>query len=114
MQPGDRDPPAEAQGEGAGRAQAEAASELVRVSVVEAVQRDLARLPDELAESGLAASALTLAAAMDDPSNSATSKSMCAARLHDALEQLRALAPEQEEADEVERARKRRADRLAG
>jgi hypothetical protein len=46
--------------------------------------------------------------------NSATSKSMCAKALVDVMRELRALAPPKPEEDEVERARKRRADRLAG
>jgi hypothetical protein len=47
------------------------------VSVVAAVERDLAKLPTELADAALAATALVLAEQLDGK-NSATSKSMCA------------------------------------
>ena len=86
-------------------------------SMVAAVQVDLDRLAsrdDELANGALAQLALAMAREIDAAANSATSKSMCAGRLIEALEQLRALAPAQEEEDEVERARQRRAERLAG
>ena len=64
-------------------------------------------------ESSLGAAALSLARELDAPGNSATSKSMCAKALVDVLKELRALAPPPEQEDEIERARKRRADRLA-
>lgn len=84
-------------------------------TVVEAVGRDLAALGDDaLAESALAAAALALARELDDPSNSATSKSMCARALLDTLNRLRELAPEDEEEDGVDELRARRAARLAG
>lgn len=69
------------------------------MSVVEAVERDLAALrkrAPELADSAMAATARALAAEIDEPGNSATSKSMCAARLVDIFEQLRALTPAEE------------------
>lgn len=81
--------------------------------VFDAVQRDLARLPRDLAESALAASALALADEIDG-ANSATSKSMCARALHDALRELRELAPAEEVADEVDELAKRRSDRRKG
>ena len=66
------------------------------MSVVAAVTRDLdlirSRAP-ELADSALGASALVLAAELDNAGNSATSKSMCAKALFEVMEQLRALAP---------------------
>ena len=52
------------------------------MSVVDAVTRDLESLGD-LKDSALAASALELAAAVDAPDNSATSKSMCARELRE-------------------------------
>lgn len=66
------------------------------MSVVEAVTRDLASIrkrAPELADSALAASALVLAAELDDKGNSATSKSMCSRALVEVMEELRALAP---------------------
>lgn len=88
------------------------------MSVEDAVRRDLEGMGD-LAHGALAASALALAAEMDDPENSATSKSMCARALHDALEQLRELAPPKRETDDVDdleakRAKRRDAARVAG
>jgi hypothetical protein len=80
--------------------------------VVLAVSRELEQMGGDVAESALAATALSLAEQLDGP-NSATSKSMCAKALVDVLRELRALAPAKPEEDEVERARKRRADRLA-
>jgi hypothetical protein len=68
----------------------------------------------ELADSGLAASALAMAQEIDKPGNSATSKSMCARSLLEVMNRLRELAPETEEEDEVDAARKRRAARLGG
>jgi hypothetical protein len=67
----------------------------------------------ELADSALAATALAMAREIDKPRNSATSKSMCAARLTDALEQLRALTPPAEESDDVDDLKRRRAERRA-
>lgn len=86
------------------------------MSVVAAVERDLAEIrkrDERLADSGLAASALSLAAEMDDATNSATSKSMCARALHDALDSLRALAPPAEEKDRLDDIAEQRAKRRA-
>ena len=89
-------------------------------SVAAAVERDLARLPAVLAGSALAASALAMAREIDDPGNSATSKSMCQARLADALKELRALAPPEESHDRIDgiadelAQRRQHAQRLAG
>jgi hypothetical protein len=82
------------------------------MSVLEAVESDLKALPDELAGSALAATARQLAREMDGD-NSATSKSMCAARLMEALDRLRALAPAKKEADRVDELSDRRAKRRA-
>lgn len=90
------------------------------MSVEAAVEKDLAaiRVRDEaLADSALAASALVLARELDDPGNSATSKSMCARALQDHLERLRELLPpkrEKDRADEIAERRKRRLARAAG
>jgi hypothetical protein len=86
-------------------------------AVTEAIARDLAEIakhaPD-LADSTLAATAQALALELDHPFNSATSKSMCAKALMDALEQLRALMPVREEGDDVDDLVTRRAARRAG
>ena len=85
-------------------------------SVEEAVQRDIAaiaRRDSSLASSALAATALSMARELDDKGNSATSKSMCAARLLDTLDRLRELAPEEETKDNLDDLSARRAARLA-
>lgn len=65
---------------------------LLVVSVVSALERELEgyelRLPG-ISGSALAASALELAAQMDDPTNSSTSKSMCGRELREHLRDLR-------------------------
>lgn len=84
--------------------------------VVAAVERDIAeiaRRSPELAESGLAATALALAAAVDDTHNSATSRSMCARELREHLDRLRELAPPLEEVDRIDELRARRTVALA-
>jgi hypothetical protein len=86
-----------------------------KMTVTEAVQRDLDRLGDPWATSGLAASALSLAASMDDAKISATARSNCARSLQDALAVLRKLAPAARKADGVDELRaKRRRRRAAG
>lgn len=82
------------------------------MSVVAAVERDLAGF-GELAVSGLAASALVMAAQLDDPGTSATSKAMCAARLESALDRLRELAPPAVAASPLDEIRARRDARVA-
>lgn len=85
--------------------------------MVEAVRAELEELAGRdanLASGALAHLALAMAREIDSERNSATSKSMCASRLLEALEQLRVLAPEpKEEEDELERRRRERAERLA-
>jgi hypothetical protein len=81
-----------------------------------AVKGDIARFAaadPALAKSGLAASAIALAREIDDPNNSATSKSMCAGKLLDALDRLRELAPPAREETELERRRRERSERRA-
>jgi hypothetical protein len=82
------------------------------VSVEKAVAEELETY-GKLGKGALAATALELARQLDYGGNSATSKSMCAKALTETLDKLRELAPPKKEEDEVERARKRRADRLA-
>jgi hypothetical protein len=82
--------------------------------VVAAVKRDLGRLSDpDLADSGLAATALALAAEVDSPKNSATSKSMCAKALMDALTALHAHQPQEVPNDDVDQLAAKRAARRA-
>jgi hypothetical protein len=83
------------------------------LSVVEAVSRDLEQM-GPLGSGALAASALALAAELDDPDNSATSKSMCAKALLDLMNRLRDLAPPQRERDAIDDLAERRARRRAG
>jgi len=86
------------------------------LTVVDAVQSELdqlAKRDKSLAVSGFAASALALARALDDPDNSATSKSMCARSLLDVLDRLRELAPTEEKDDQLDELVARRAKRLA-
>ena len=82
------------------------------VTVVEAVERELRSLGDA-SESGLAASALVLAAELDDPGNSATSKSMCARALRETLDRLRQLSPQADAADRVDELAAKRSARRA-
>lgn len=84
------------------------------VSVREAVQRDLDAIAERdsaLAESGLAMSALALAAELDDFEVSATAKAACARALAEALGTLRELVPPAAEADALDELASRRADR---
>lgn len=87
-----------------------------RADVVAAVERDIALIRKRdaaLADSALAASAVALAYEMQDPFNSATSKSMCAGKLHDALKELRDLCPPEKETDAVDELGARREERRA-
>lgn len=59
-------------------------------------------------------SALVLADQLDDPLNSATSKSMCTKALLDVMDRLRELAPPKQEADALDDLAKRRERRLTG
>lgn len=83
-------------------------------SVVAAVQRDLDALGGSVAESAEAVLALALAQRIDDAKNSATSVSMNAGKLLDAMQRLRELAklaPAESPLDEI---RARRDRKLAG
>ena len=72
------------------------------MSVVEAVERDLKGLGPKAADTSLAATALALARELDEPGNSATSKSMCAKSMVEVLRELRALMPAKQEADQLD------------
>lgn len=88
-----------------------------RLKVADAVQRDIdaiAKRDKDLAESGLAASALALAREIDAVGNSATSKSMCAKALREALDRLYELAPDEQETDGVDELSRRRKARRKG
>jgi hypothetical protein len=83
-------------------------------AVEKATRADIALIAatdPRLAASGLAATALALSRELDDAGNSATSKSMCAKALMDALDRLRELAPPQKEESELERKRRERSER---
>lgn len=71
------------------------------MSVVDGVERDLEKLGGDLKDSAMAASALALAREMDDPTNSATSKSMCARSLLDVMDRLGQLAPPRKDVDGI-------------
>lgn len=84
-------------------------------SVVEGVRRDLDAIAErdpELACSGLALSALALAARMDDPDTSSTAVAGCARALVEALDRLRELVPAEQESDAVDELAKQRARRI--
>ena len=81
-------------------------------AVVAATRRDLALLPDDLAGSALAASALVMAEGLDGPS-SLTSKTMAQSRLQEAMDRLRELAPPEEKKGRVHDIKSGRALRLA-
>ena len=71
-------------------------------------------MPSDLATGGLAITALALAREIDSPTNSATSKSMCARSLLDTMDRLRALTPVDQEADGLDDLARRREARRAG
>lgn len=84
--------------------------------VIAAVERDLEAirlLSPRLADSALAATALAMAYEIENPFNSATSKSMCAKALLETLDTLRELSPPAEEGDALDELASRRAVRLA-
>lgn len=87
------------------------------MSARSAVERDLKaihRRDRDLADGTLAASALVLAEQLDDPANSATSKSLCAKELRETMATLRHLLPAETEDDSVDELRDRRERRRAG
>jgi hypothetical protein len=89
---------------------------VVSVSVVEATLGDLAELrkrAPELADSALAATALVLAAGLDDRAP-LSSKALAAKTLTDTMTQLLALAPAKKEGDGLDDLTARRERRLAG
>jgi hypothetical protein len=83
------------------------------MSVVDGVKRDLAELPKDLRESGLAEGALAIARVMDDFETSPAEMASCLRALHAALNRLRELAPPKEAKDGVDQIAERRAKRRA-
>lgn len=80
--------------------------------VEEATRAELGRLPEKLAGSALAASAIGLAAGMDGQ-NSLTSKSMASKAHMEILTKLRELAPPEERKDGIDQLAQRRTARRA-
>ena len=84
------------------------------MTVSEAVEAELAAMDKRLpgvSSSVVAASALALAFELDDPGNSATSKSMCAKELREHMAALEARLPPaktSDAVDDLERKRKKR------
>jgi hypothetical protein len=85
--------------------------------VVDAAEHEIERIRErdpDLADSAVAASAIAMAYEIEHPFNSATSKSMCQARLVEAMKTLRELAPPEERPkDGIDQLRERRAKRRA-
>lgn len=81
-------------------------------TVLEALERDLAALPEVLASGSLAASLRVLAVELDAP-NTATARALCAKGLRDGLDRLRELAPPVEEGDQLDDLAARRGARRA-
>lgn len=95
---------------------AKALGDAAPTHVVTALEGELAemrkRAPD-IADSTQAAAALQLAYELQDPFNSATSKSMCARALNDTLEDLRDLAPKPKPKDAINELEEKRRERQA-
>lgn len=90
---------------------------LVRRTVAAAVRGELEAMADlapKIRGSALAALAVAMAREVDNPDNSATSKSLCAGRLIDAVDRLRASVPAEVQADGLDDLAARRDRRLAG
>lgn len=81
------------------------------MSLVAAVEREIGRLPSDLADSAVAATALAMAERIDGRQGS---PSECGKVLLQALETLRALAPPKQEMDELDELRERRKQRREG
>ena len=83
------------------------------MSVVEAVQRDLAKMPGDAGGSGVAATALGVASEVDSDS-SAASKKMCAKGLVGVMDRLLELGPPRGGSDGLDDLAARRARRVGG
>lgn len=87
---------------------------LAPTRVIDATAAEIATLVKRapaLEQSALAASAIALAYQIENPFNSATSKSMCARELRETMSKLRELAPPAEEEDGIDELSARRAER---
>lgn len=84
------------------------------VSNFEATERFLNGLPADIAASPLAAAALSLAAGMDDPHNSFTSRALATKEFRELMRELRDLAPTEEVKDELDDLVEGRRLRLVG
>lgn len=96
---------------------AAASRPLVRRTVAASVRGELELMADrapEIRGSALAALAVAMAREVDNPDNSATSKSLCAGRLIDAVDRLRQMVPAEAQADGLDDLAARRDRRLAG
>lgn len=93
-------------------------ADITPMRTLRATEQDLAAIRKRdkaLADSALAAVALSMARELDNPYNSATSKSMCAGKLQDVMDRLRDLAPPQKKGDALDDlADRRKARRSAG
>lgn len=95
----------------------EPVAEMVRRSVVAAVERDLAEIAkrdEALAESGVAMAALSLASDIDSGKTTATAKASCVRALAVAFEKLRAMLPDDPGGDQVDDLAARREARRQG
>lgn len=87
-----------------------------RAEAIEAVERDLAGIRErdaDVADSATAAAAMRMAIELEHPYNSATSKSMCAKAMIEAMRELRDLVPPVEKKGELHAIKDARAARLA-
>jgi hypothetical protein len=84
------------------------------MSVYESVERDLKNLGLAAQKSTLGATALALAAELDDSETSATAKSMCAKSMVDVFREIRALTPPKKERDGLDDLSARREARRSG
>lgn len=77
-------------------------------NVVDAIARDLEPMPEALSTSAIAAVALALGREIEHPYNSATSKSMCAARVAEIMGELRELCPPAPKVDRIDEVKTKR------
>jgi hypothetical protein len=84
--------------------------------VIDAVNSEVAAIGKRkaaLAKSQLAATAVALAYELENPYNSATSKSMCARALNETMGTLREMAPAEREGDGIDDLERKRSERRA-
>lgn len=83
------------------------------MGVFEHVAAELAQMPAEHGESGLASVALAMAERIDDPGTRPTAAAVCARELREALVMLRRLAPTKQTNDGIDDLQRQRDRRLA-